>query len=498
MAAMSTEARRLIHSVKRVTGIRLTVFLPLFLMGVVVAVGLWAIRLTTTSIGKWSSLQLSIAEVQALRETTFLVIGLGGGAALLVGIILAIAIGQPIRGFLAQVERLLPPSVPRPPVEKIDELSSLSNSLNHLLLSFEKYVKTSDIFDHLPEAVLVVSPTGEIQSANAEAQRIFGSGSNGVLGARLPDLMEHSQAENGLLLALWRTTVDATPTTFPCLTLQRKDGRRLEVRGSLALAEPAGGEGGAVILTVQDLARARTIQGEVRRVDQLAALGALGASVVHEIGGAVLAIQTLVDLIAPQFPQESPDHRYVEKIQGELDRIRRLADEIRNLAQVEIREPVPCHVESLVADALWMVETRYREKGIISATSIFPTLPPLAGDPDRLSRAFLNILTNAFEATPPGGRVNVIAAQETAPDDLGVEQVIAVRIANSGSYIPPEDLDRIFNLFYTSKKEGSGLGLPVAARAVADHGGKITVRSSCEEGTEFTLLFPIGKAGSRS
>ena len=495
---MSTATRRLIHSVKRVTGIRLTVFLPLFLMGVVVAVGLWTIRLTTTALGKSSLTQLPIAQVQAVRETALLVIGVGGGAALLFGIILAISIAHPIRTFLAQVERMLPASLPRPPVEKIDELSSLSNSLNHLLLSFEKYVKTSDIFDHLPDGVLVVGPSGEIQSANAEAQRIFGSGLNGLLGARLSELLEHTQAENGLLLALWRTTVDPTPTTFPRLTLQRKDGKRLEVRGSLTLAEPAGSDGGEVILTVQDLARARTIQGEVRRVDQLAALGALGASVVHEIGGAVLAIQTLVDLIAPQFPQESPDHRYLDKIQEELDRIRRLADEIRNLAQVEIREPVPCRVESLVADALWMAETRYREKGITSTKSIPPALPPLEGDPDRLSRAFLNILTNAFEATPPGGRVKVVAAQEAAPDDLGVERVIAVRIANSGSYIPPGDLDRIFNLFYTTKKEGSGLGLPVAARAVADHGGKISVRSSREEGTEFTLLLPMGKAGRRA
>jgi two-component system sensor histidine kinase HydH len=465
-------------------------------MGVVAAVGLWAIRLTTASVGKASFTQLSVSEIQALRETAFMVIGIGGAGAILFGIILAIALGRPIRALLERTERLLPATLPRPPVKKIDELSSLSNSLNHLLLSFEKYVRASDIFDRLPEGILAVNPSGEILSANAEAQRILGPGPNGLAGTRLSDLLDPAQAENGLLLALWRTTVDRTPTAFPRLTLQRKDGTRVEVRGSLALAESSSTGEGEVILTVQDLARARTIQGEVRRVDQMAALGALGASIVHEIGGAVLAIQTLVDLIAPQIPRESPEYQYVEKIQGELDRIRRLADEIRSLAQVEIREPVSCQVEQLLAEALWTVETRYREKKIVVTKRIPPALLSLPGDPDRLTRAFLNILTNAFEATPSGGRIAVGVAEEQMPGDLGPGQAITVRIANSGSYIPPGDQERIFNLFYTTKKKGSGLGLPVATRAVADHGGKITVKSSPEEGTEFTLFLPIGKAGS--
>ncbi|MBI4610636.1 MAG: PAS domain-containing protein [Candidatus Rokubacteria bacterium] len=488
--------RQLIRSVRRVTGIRLTIFLPLFLMGLVVAVGLWAIRLTTAAVGKSSISQLSVAEIQALRETAFLVVGVGGGGALLLGILLAIAISRPIRTLLKRSERVIPVSLPRAPVKKIDELSSLSNTLNHLLLSFEKYARVSDIFDRLPEGILAVSPGGEILGANAEAQRIFGQGPDGLVGTRLADLVERGQAENDRFLGLWQRAVDRTPTTFSHLTLQRKDGTRVDVRGSLALSESPGGPGEEVILTVQDLARVRTIQGEVRRVDQLAALGALAASIVHEIGGAVLAIQTLVDLIASQIPEQSPQSRYAEKIQGELDRIRRLADEIRTLAQVELREPVPCQVENLVAETLWLAETRFREKGITATKRIAADLPPVLGDPDRLSRAFLNILTNAFEATPAGGRVAVEVAEEAAPDDLGAGRLIAVRIVNTGSHIPPRDLDRIFDLFYTTKKEGSGLGLPVAARAVADHGGKITARSSPEEGTQFTLFLPAARAAA--
>jgi PAS domain S-box-containing protein len=463
-------------------------------MGLVVAVGLWAIRLTSAKLGKATLVQATVADVQALREATFLVVGIGGAVALVVGVVLAIAIGRPIRSLLRRTERMLPTGS-RGPVKKIDELSSLSNSLNHLLLSFEKYARISDIFDRLPDAILALSRDGTVQSANAEAQRIFGEPGRELTGTRLADLLEPGRAENDLLLGLLRTTMNTTPTTFDRLALWRRDGVRADVRGSLAVADSD--EVSEVILTVQDLARAHTLRDEFRRVDQLAALGALGASIVHEIGGAIQTVQTLVDLITPQIRPETSEFRYVEKIERELDRIRRLADEIRTLAQVELRERVPCQIETLVSEALWTAEMRFQDKGISTVKHVGAVLPPLAGDPERLNRAFLNILTNAFEATPPGGRVSVSVSEEKGPDDLGGGAVIAVRIRNTGSYIGPPDRERIFDLFYTSRKEGSGLGLPVAARAVADHGGRIGVESSREEGTEFTLLLPVEPVGSR-
>lgn len=493
---MRRDLLHLTRSVRRATGIRLTVFLPVFLMGLVLAVGLWAVRLAATAVARTSITQFSLDQSQGLREAVFRVIGIGGGLALLVGILLALAIRRPITTLLERTERMVPAALPRPPAGKIDELSSLSNSMNHLLLSFEKYVRISDVFDRLPEGILALNAAGEILSANAEAERLFGQGGGTLVGRRLPTLLEPGREDNDLLLSLFETTVDPAPTTFVRLRLRRNDGTTVEVRGSLSLAESADVDEGEVIIALQDLAHARTIQGEVRRVDQLAALGALGATIVHEIGGAVQAIQTLVDLIAPQIPEGTDESRYVEKIQAELDRVRRLADEIRTLAQVEIRERAPCQVENLVADALWTAETRYRDKGI-AVTKRIPALPVLAGDPDRLNRAFLNILVNAFEATPAGGWVTVDVAEEKAPGDLGGSNVIVARITNSGSYIPPRDIDRIFDLFYTTKKEGSGLGLPVAVRAVADHGGKITVRSSPADGTEFALFLPIDNVGSR-
>lgn len=234
---------------------------------------------------------------------------------------------------------------------------------------------------------------------------------------------------------------------------------------------------------------------EIRRVDRLAALGALGASVVHEIGGALQAVQTLMDLVAPRVPAGSPEHGYVAKIDAELERIRRLADEIRTLAQVESRQQVPCQLEAITADALWMAERRFERGKQVTVVRNLPSgLPPLRGDPDRLHRALLNLLVNAFEATPDGGRITVSIAQAESIPVPGSPRGLVARVANSGSYLSPAERERVFDLFYTTKTQGSGLGLPVVYRAVADHGGTVTVESSLEAGTEFAIFLPLDEA----
>lgn len=475
------------RSIRRATEIRLIVLLPLLLMLFTVAVGFWTIYLTAGSLGFHPPVRI-LGDVQAIRKTVFLVVGVGGGVALLLGMAVAHSINRPIRQLLRRVEALLPFTAGGPPERKINELAELSNTLNHLLLSFEKFATRSGILEHLPEGLITISASGEILSANSEARRILGLGPEEAMGMNLSAFLPSGESE---ILPSLR---EALPATVPRLTFITRHGGRVEAEARLLPLEGRR----EWILTLRDLDQVRTIERETRRVDRLAALGALGASVVHEIGGAVQAVQTLVDLLAPAIPRESAEYRYVEKIEVELERVGRLADEIRTLAQVEPRERVPCQVESIVSDALWMAESRFRQKRVTVVKRTPAALPAVWGDPDRLNRAILNVVVNAFEATPEGGQVAVTVAEGALPSGVGMGKAIVVRVANTGSYLPPPDQARVFDLFYTTKKDGSGLGLPVAYRAVADHGGLITVRSSAEEGTEFSIFLPTGTDDSAS
>lgn len=482
---MTHEAPVLARSTRRATEIRLIVALPVLMTLLTVAVGLWAIYLAAGELPGFGQTRFErLRAVPGLRETVFIVVGVGGGSALLLGLVLAFSISRPIRQLLDRAEKLLPSATGRA-ARSINELTDLSNTLNHLLLSFEKYAMRSGIVEHLPQGLLTISPSGEILDANPEACRILAMAPAQLAGKNVAQFLQPDEAQ--LLPALRR----AERAEVARLSLIADDNGRAEVQAQLLPVEGRP----EVILALTDLIQAKSVQIEIRRVDQLAALGALGASVVHEIGGAVQAVQTLMDLVTPLIPSASPESSYVAKIDAELERIRRLADEIRTLAQVESRQQVPCQLDAITADALWMAERRFeRGKQVTVVRNIPSGLPPLRGDPDRLHRALLNLLVNAFEATPDGGRITVSIAEAESIPGPGSPRGLVARVANSGSYLSPAERERVFDLFYTTKKQGSGLGLPVVYRAVADHGGTVTVESSLTAGTEFAIFLPLDEA----
>jgi len=128
-------------------------------------------------------------------------------------------------------------------------------------------------------------------------------------------------------------------------------------------------------------------------------------------------------------------------------------------------------------------------QGIELVVDVEEDLPPILGDEARLNQAVTNLILNAIEATPEGGRIEV-RVQRAADEDIAVEEVV-LTVWNSGSYIPPEEQERIFEPFYTNKSTGTGLGLAVCHTIVDEHGGRIAVHSSQDHGTAFVLRFPV-------
>lgn len=450
--------------------VRILVAIPALFVLVALVTTTMAIELTLAAVG---SVELTAGQSVAIQKVRLGLISLTSVVALGLGIVLAAAIVRPLRQMVTTLRARLEPAPAR---RAVSEISELSNQFNHMLLSFDKFVSDSHIVEGMPFGVVLVGGDGRIRRSNAEARRLLHAGAEALEGRRVDEVGGPTLA--AAVTAAMETSrrmepVEGTAVPVGDVVLPGVDGVTIQV--SFAAAERAG----EMLLTLRDLSQVPKIRSQIRRVDELAAVGAHVASLAHEVSGSLMALQTLFDLLGTL---GTPDADLERKIQDEMDRAARLMEEMRAFGQESLRERTPCHLGEMLEETAWMCQRRFASKGIELEPRIVPDLPVIIGDADRLRQVFVNVVTNAFEATPPGGRVRLTAER----DDTD----IIVRVANSGSYIPPEDRLKIFDLFFTTRKRGTGFGLAIARRAMRDHGGDITVESSEETGTEFVLHFP--------
>ena len=415
-----------------------------------------------------------------LDRVRVLIIGIGSLLGLACGTALALAVTHPMRDLMRKIQHRLQGDA-AVDMTGGNELRQLSNAFDHMLLSFEKFVSDTHIVDGMPLGIVVVDRNDMIVRANGEALRLLPSPAMDEArrfgeARRVRDMCPEGMADR-LTDALKSVRDTGTPVSVsPELLLGPEpeaveSSKRIDLHPTTTVGE--------VVIVIRDLHHLAKIRGQMQRVDQLAALGAHMASLAHEIGGGLMGIQMLIEALEPRTPSDVKLH---DKLRAECERAARLLTEIRTFGQASARERVACNLGRLVEEILWMLEPRLITKRIAVEKHLNLNLAPILVDRDRIVQAILNVVNNAFEATPAEGRVTVSVERDG--------DATVVRVANTGSFIPPDERAKIFTLFYTTKRGGSGFGLPQAQRAVADHGGEIDVQSSRESGTEFVLRFP--------
>jgi signal transduction histidine kinase len=150
----------------------------------------------------------------------------------------------------------------------------------------------------------------------------------------------------------------------------------------------------------------------------------------------------------------------------------------------------PTDLHQLLDGCFHLYAGEIRERSIALRKAYHPHLPTLVVDQDKLIQVILNLLKNALEATSPGGTVTVETRLHKSEGGREVDDA-EVSISDTGCGILPEDRDRIFDLFFTTKPRGSGLGLPICRRIIEDHGGKLALESRLEQGATFTISLPL-------
>jgi signal transduction histidine kinase len=224
---------------------------------------------------------------------------------------------------------------------------------------------------------------------------------------------------------------------------------------------------------------------DVRKKERQAMFGRMAAGLVHDLSHPVQNIGNSCKLIVRVY--DDPEYRqtFTRTIDREIDTLKRVLDDLRNVARPAPVERFPLDINRSVADIVESMRGFAEEAGI-GLDAKFSTEPVvIEGDLFALGRVYRNLITNAVQATESGGRVTVTTIRD--------RDKVEIRIADTGSGIPPERLAAIFDDFVTTKKRGLGLGLAITKRIVEQLGGTITVASEVGKGTTFTVRFPVAQ-----
>lgn len=258
-------------------------------------------------------------------------------------------------------------------------------------------------------------------------------------------------------------------------------------------AAPSLLEAAAVVISLKDDSSLAKLEQNLRRLDRLASVGTLSASMAHEIKNALVAVRTFSELLL----EKNPDAELAEIVRREIGRVDLIATQMLQLsAPIEPNfSAVPVH--KLLHHSLRLVQQGTLNKSI-SFRSDFRAEPDmLHGDDHQLEQAFLNLLFNAVEAMPSRGVLTVSTdlvmeeASDQLREQLSAAKLIRIRITDTGTGIDPAQLNHIFEPFFTTKENGTGLGLAITRRIVGEHGGAIHVEPSSGPGATFVILLPV-------
>lgn len=240
------------------------------------------------------------------------------------------------------------------------------------------------------------------------------------------------------------------------------------------------------VVVLKNVTEEKRMQAQLIQSEKMVATGRLAASLAHEINNPLQAIKG--SLYLAQMDMESPKTQleHLTTANAELDRIAILVQQVLGFSRSSLDPPSKIDVQQLFRHALSLCGQHLENSRITVETEWTHPIPGILGIGNQLTQVFLNLIINAIEAMPEGGRLRVIG-------NLNLDDGTWFRIdlVDSGIGISPENLSKVFDPFFTTKENGTGLGLGICRTIVMNHGGKLTVNSAPRNGSTFSVWLPV-------
>jgi two-component system sensor histidine kinase HydH len=339
---------------------------------------------------------------------------------------------------------------------------------------------SDQVVENMPVGLMTIDAEGKIASFNRTADAILRFNSHEVVGKLASEVLPLELC--GLTLepgGLGATIEKEVECPLP-------DGKSIPMDVSISPLEDDEGTFWGHIILFRDLTEVRNLQREIETSRRLASLGKLAAGVAHEIRNPLSSIKGFATYFRERYRAHPEDRKTADVMIQEVDRLNRVITQLLDFARPLSVEKKRTSIQNLIHHTLKMIERQAREKNIRLEKVIPQDIGEVEIDPDRISQILLNLYLNALEAMGErGGILNVTLSREKDPSP-----VLKIAISDTGVGIKKEDLEHIFDPYFTTKASGTGLGLAIVHKIIEAHKGEIRVQSDPGQGTTFSLYIP--------
>lgn len=382
------------------------------------------------------------------------------------------------------------------------EVMEARNEARKLLRQVLEDQRLKELILHsIPSGLITVNLDGQIITFNQAAQTMLGYTTAEVLNQPLQALFSldalgqvlHSgQEQHGIVAVAGR---NGQEVMLDMHIMPLRDDHNIQI---------------GALLTFSDVTAMHRLEEEKRRLDRLASLGEMAASVAHEVRNPLASIKTSMQMLIDDLAGEAGDNRQAlaaamnleaqESIAVVLKEVERLDTIVRDLllfARPRQLHLVPCKLSVLSDHILDIMQGQCADAGV-TVQRLYSDIPPVQADIAQMEQVLFNLFTNAIQAMPEGGTLTVssrLVAGERA--ELG-GQWLEFSVSDTGSGVAPDQRERIFQPFFTTRAHGIGLGLSITRRLIEDHRGSIRVEGSPGGGATFILRLPVSVEGRQN
>ncbi len=339
-------------------------------------------------------------------------------------------------------------------------------------------------FDAIQHSIFLLESSGRILRINETTEKTYGSREN-LLGRKYWEV-------------LYQTT--EPPSGCPireCVMTRRpvqKEGPHPRWGGFYRLyAFPVlnlSSQLERIVYYEKDETEARKLEQRLQQTERLQSLGTLAAGIAHEIRNPLATINFNAQMLQRELPLDQNQSQMLSDLLQEVRKIDNIVREVLNFARPREPQFLPANLNDIVRYCHNLSKVHIRKAGIDLTLTLDPSMPDLIMDSDQIGQVVMNLMINAVEAMPQGGRMEVQTRVEEARDR------VILSVKDTGVGILPEDEGRIFDPFFTRKAEGTGLGLSICRRILERHGAHMEVESQLGKGSLFRVVFPMTKKRS--